>query len=102
MNNRHRTIERWKKKQAAKNKHINKMFLNDFGITVANLYDAIAKTVQEAMKVIKDFYTEVKTMPEDEFQEMLEEHESEFTDEQIKLLHKIRGDGNNGKPNSKA
>lgn len=102
MNDRHRTIERWKKKQAAKNKHVNEMFLNDLGKAIANLCDAISKTVTEAMKVIKDFYIEIKTMPEDEFQRKLEELRSQLTDEQIKLLHKIRGDGNNDKPNSEA
>lgn len=102
MNDRHHTIERWKKKQAARNKHRNKFFLNDFGKAVLDLYDVITKAVSEAMKVIKDFYTEIKTMPEDEFQKKLEELRPQLTDEQIKLLHKIRGDGNNGKPNSEA
>ncbi len=102
MNDRHRTIERWKKKQAARNKHQNEFFLNDLGKAVLNLCDAITQTMSKAMKLIKDFSTKIKTMPEDEFQKKLEEFRPQLTDEQIKLLHKIRGDGNNDKPNSEA
>lgn len=102
MNDRHRTIERWKKKQAAKNKHVNEMFLNDLGKAIGNLINALNETVTIAFKAIKNSITELQAMPEDEFQKRLEELRPQLTDEQIKLLHKIRGDGNNDKPNSEA
>ena len=39
-------------------------------------------------------------MLEDEFQKKLEQLKPKLKDEQIKLLYKIRGDGNNDKPNN--
>ena len=124
MNDRHRTIERWKKKQAAKNKHINndsvttivKAF-TDLGVKLANTFTDLGVAIAGAVNIIfdefkrlsstifdfaNDFVNYIKEMPEDEFQKKLEELRPRLTDEQIRLLYKIRGDGNNDKPNSKA
>lgn len=102
MNDRHRMIERYKKKQAAKNRHINEIPLTALGKAIGNLINALNETVTIAFKAIKNSITELQTMPEDEFQKKLEELRPKLTDEQIKALYKIRGDENNGKPNSKA
>ena len=102
MNDRHRTIERWKKKQAAKNKYVNESFLSDFGAVIARALNILYDELKKVCNTLWNFAKEIKDMPEDEFQKKLEELRPQLTDEQIKLLHKIRGDGNNDKPNSEA
>ena len=102
MNDRHRMIERYKKKQAAKNKYVNESFLSDFGAVIARALNILYDELKKVCNTLWNFAKEIKDMPEDEFQKKLEELRPQLTDEQIKLLHKIRGDGNNDKPNSEA
>lgn len=101
MNDRHRTLQRYKKKMAARHKTQKELFFGDLGKALLNMYDAIAKTVEEVIKFIKNFVAEIQTMPEDAFQEKLASFGSELTDEQINLLREIREHENNDKPNSK-
>lgn len=102
MNDRHRTIERWKKKHAAKNKHMDVSLLYDLGVAVAKSLNILVNRIKEVWSTLIDIANEIKTMPEDEFQKKLEELRPQLTDEQIRTLYKIRGDGNNDKPNNEA
>ena len=76
--------------------------LTNLVVKLAGAMNIFVDEFKRMCSTIIDFLKEINTMPEDEFQKKLEELRPQLTDEQIRLLYKIRGDGNNDKPNNKA
>lgn len=100
MNDRHRTRERYRKKCLRK----KYSFLSDLGVKTALLieqsYNMMLNTVQAVFDALYKFIEDIKAMPEDEFEKLLEEHGSQFTPEQIAILRKIRGDESDDRTNN--
>ena len=103
MNDRHRTIERCKKKHRGKEVNLYS-FLNDLGEklvpVIEQAYQITLDTVSKAFDALKNFAEDIKTMPEEEYQKQMVELELELTPEQIAILKKIRGDGSDDRQNN--
>lgn len=102
MNDRHRTIERYNKKVAARHKRINEFLLNDLGKSVATALEAITYTFQQVIKALNEFTERIKEMPDMDFKKKLAELAPALTPEQLAALEKIRGDGSNERPNNES
>lgn len=102
MNDRHRTIARYKKRHCKKEDPY--FFLNDLGKRLApaieHIYNGLFELAQAALDALKKFTEDIKSMPIEEFKETIAKIKPELTPEQLAILEKIRGDGNNERPNS--
>lgn len=109
MNDRHRTIERYNKKHRKKAPTQEELIIDAIAKCIPSITNCIAKLVEDAARafqtvanVMHDFAESIKTMSEDEYQKKIEELKPELTSEQMAIIQKIRGDGNNDKPNSES
>lgn len=79
----------WKKKY--KKEHgcnpPSKKQVETWGEVIGNIINGVIDIVNRAFKAVKDFTEELKSMPEDEFEEKI----SQLTLEQQALARKIRG-----------
>lgn len=103
MNDRHRTIERYKRKHRGKEENPY-FFLNDLGKrlvpAIKRINNAIQNTVEAVFDALKKFTDDLKQIPWEEYEKKMAEIRPELTPEQIAILEKIRGDGPDDRPNS--
>lgn len=106
MNDRHRTIERYRKKHCNKQEYLSldfRDFRREISLAaerirevlepvVGNIIKELARMAENYSKVMKQFQDNIKNMSEEEFQKILES--PELTPEQISCIKKIRDDNN--------
>ena len=105
MNDRHRTIRRYRMKHLKKG-DVPYFLIEDWARSICpvikKMTDGLINIAEKLFKAIYQFQEDIKAMPDEEFQKKYLDVKHKLTPEQIVFIEKIRGEKIDERPNNES